>query len=122
MKADRFKPAEYQKSVVDERIVKKNLQKMERKASAPANQIDKPKKLEPFGGELEDIWGNDGKAIEIVDKSKVLRKFKNGFAKKDKINVKSVINPIGGLSYNPSMKEHKNLLIEVAKKEEEAVE
>jgi CO dehydrogenase/acetyl-CoA synthase gamma subunit (corrinoid Fe-S protein) len=50
-----------------------------------------------------------------------MKKFKAGFAKKDKINVKAVINPIGGLSYNPSNKEHKSLLLKVATKEEEAV-
>lgn len=50
-----------------------------------------------------------------------MMRFKANFSKKDKVNVKQVINPIGGLSYNPSMKEHKSLLIEVAKVEEKAV-
>ena len=35
LKADRFKALEYQKSKVDEKIVKRNMEKMERKASAP---------------------------------------------------------------------------------------
>lgn len=36
--------------------------------------------------------------------------------------VKAVINPTGGQSYNPAVKDHKVLLKGVAKKEEELVE
>lgn len=106
------------KSCVDERTIKSNLDKMVRKASAPPKQKDVPEKIELFGGELEDIWGNDGKAIAIVDRSNHMKRFKANFSKKDKVNVKPVINPVGGLSYNPSMKAHKKLLLEVAITEE----
>jgi hypothetical protein len=121
LKADRFKPVQYNQPKVDAKIIKRNLEKMERKAVAPKQQIDKPKKSDDFGGDLEDIWGSDGRTIVEVDRSHHMKKFKEGFAKKDRVIVKAVINPIGGLSYNPSMKDHKSLLIEVAKKEEEIV-
>ena len=104
LKADRFKAPTHNRSSVDEKIVKRNLDKMVRKASNSVKQQDKPKQLELFGGELEDIWGNDGKAMQEVDKSNHMKRFKANFSKKDKVDVKQVINPIGGLSYNPSMK------------------
>jgi hypothetical protein len=102
LKSDRFKPAKYQSSSTEERIVKRNLEKLENKAHAPKRQVDKPKSIGAFGGDLEDIWGDDGKVIGEVDNCKTFKKFKQGFAKKDRINVKQVINPQGGLSYNPS--------------------
>jgi hypothetical protein len=121
LKADRFKAPTHNRSSVDEKIVKRNLDKMVRKASNSVKQQDRPKQLELFGGELEDIWGNDGKAMQEVDRSMHMKRFKAGFSKKDKIDVKQVINPIGGLSYNPSMKQHKSLLLEVAQTEEKLV-
>ena len=114
LKADRFKAPTHNRSSVDDRIVKRNLDKMTNKASNSVKQVDRPKQLQLFGGELEDIWGKDGKAMQEVDRSNHMKRFKAGFSKTDKINVKQVINPIGGLSYNPSMKSHKSLLFEVA--------
>jgi hypothetical protein len=122
LKADRFKaPTHFNRSSVDEKIVKYNLDKMVRKASNSVKQIDKPAKLGLFGGELEDIWGNDGKAMQEVDRSNHMKRFKAGFSKKDRVDVKQVINPIGGLSYNPSTKHHKSLLRQVAETEEKLV-
>ena len=72
---------------------------------------------ELYGGKLEDIWSTP---LEV--KSKKFNQYKTNFAKKDHTNVKSVINPTGGQSYNPALKDHKNLLKKVAKKEEEIVE
>jgi hypothetical protein len=88
LKADRFKAPTYTKSGVDERIIKMKIDKMTRKALNPEQQVDAPKRIEEFGGELEDIWGNDGKSIVEVDKSNHMKRFKEGFSKKDKINVK----------------------------------
>jgi hypothetical protein len=93
LKADRFKAATYNESKVDARIVKRNLEKMANKSKNPKQQVDRPSQIESFGGELEDIWGNDGKSIVEVDKCKAMKKFKDGFSKKDMINVKAVINP-----------------------------
>ena len=45
-----------------------------------------------------------------------------GFGKKDKTNVKSVILPVSGQSYNPSIRSHMKLLKEVAITEEKGVE
>jgi hypothetical protein len=52
-----------------------------------------------------DIW-----AAPTEIKSKKFDTWKNGFAKKTAPNVKAVINPVGGHSYNPSLKDHKKLL------------
>ena len=45
----------------------------------------------------------------------------NGFAKKDYVKVKNVINPTSGVSYNPNFDSHQNLLKEVVEKEEEII-
>ena len=53
-------------------------------------------------GELEDLWATDRK-----EPSKRFESYKAGYAKKDSVNVKAVILPKGGVSYNPSSKDHK---------------
>jgi len=65
---------------------------------------------------MEDIW-----AAPRQVKSHKMEQYKTGFSLKDSVNVKQVINPKGGLSYNPSHKDHKLLLKNVAVKEEELV-
>ena len=55
-------------------------------------------------------------------KSKKFGAWKNGFAKKDFVNVKAVIQPKSGQSYNPQFDKHQELLQEVAQKEEEIIE
>ena len=72
---------------------------------------------ELFGGELMDIWSTPQEV-----KSKKFAEWKQGHGKLTAPNVKAVINPAGGLSYNPSSKDHKKLLKSVATKEEEIVE
>ena len=47
-------------------------------------------------GELEDIWGTETTVL-----SKKMDSYKNNYAKKDQHNIKAVILPKGGLSYNP---------------------
>lgn len=56
-------------------------------------------------GELQDLW-----ADEQPFKSLEFRKYHNRFAEKDMINVKTVVLPKGGISYNPSMNDHKKVL------------
>lgn len=48
--------------------------------------------------------------------------FKEKFAKVDQVNVKAVMIPKGGHSYNPTLKAHSELLKDAAKAEEEIVE
>ena len=96
---------------------------MDRKASAGISTTPKKptsnRKYDEneFGGELLDIW-----AAPAEIKSKKFETWKNGFSKKTAPNVKAVINPTGGHSYNPSVKDHKKLLKEVASTEEQIVE
>ena len=59
--------------------------------------------------ELEDLWGADRKVT-----SKKFESYKNTYAMKDQVKIKSVILPKGGVSYNPSSKDHKSLLKTVA--------
>ena len=62
-----------------------------------------------FGGELENIWGAPGNSTGVVN-TKRHDKWINGFAKKDKREVKQVVLPKGGQSYNPKASEHEVLL------------
>jgi hypothetical protein len=45
LKADRFKAPTHNRSSVDDRIVKRNLDKMANKASNSVKQVDRPKQL-----------------------------------------------------------------------------
>ena len=67
-------------------------------------------------GELGDVWSGKG-----VIKSNHFEHWKNGFAKKDYVKVKNVINPASGLSYNPNFDAHQKILKEVVEKEEEII-
>lgn len=64
-------------------------------------------------GELGDVWGGDRQR-----KSNHFEHWKDGFAKKDYVKVKNVINPASGLSYNPNFDAHQKILKEVVEKEE----
>lgn len=66
--------------------------------------------------EEHDIWGSSRKIT-----SKAFESYKDTYAKTG-VKVKAVILPKGGLSYNPTDKDHKALLRKVALKEEEIVE
>lgn len=68
-------------------------------------------------GELQDLWSTPNEVT-----SKKFNEFKQGFAKREMVNVKSVIIPKGGQSYNPSTKDHKSLLKQLAIQEEKQVE
>jgi len=51
----------------------------------------------------------------------MIQEYKEGFAKKERINVKQVVLPKGGQSYNPNMTDHVDLLKTTAMKEEQIV-
>ena len=125
LKANRFKEEEHARtSKVDEKLIKRYARKQTIRESAGLQPI--PKRVKPtnrtydetddFGG-LEDIWGS---TTEV--KSKDFDHYKTGFAKLDYRNVKAVIIPKGGQSYNPSIKDHKSLLKNLAVNEEVQVE
>ena len=73
---------------------------MERKVAA--GQDPGPKKKRPatedeiYGGELEDIWATPHQ------ETRRMTTYKNKFAKVDHVNVKAVMIPKGGHSYNPT--------------------
>ena len=124
LKKDRFKEKEsVERSRTEEKLIKREMAKMQRKETAGISVVPrKPtsnRKYEDdeFGGELMDIWSTPAEV-----KSKKFDHWKNNFAKKTAPNVKAVINPKGGHSYNPSLNDHKKLLKEVAATEEKIVE
>ena len=90
---------------------------MNRKEAAGLDPLPQKKVKVTEDDELEDLWAAPR---EIVSQN--FNRYKVEFAKKDMTKVKAVINPTGGQSYNPAVKDHKVLLKGVAKKEEELVE
>ena len=75
------------------------------------------KKSQSDQDELVDLWDTP---LEV--KSKKFDQYKQGFAKTNHVRVKPLINPKGGISYNPSVKDHKNLLKNVVETEEKQIE
>ena len=90
---------------------------MNRKEAAGLDPLPKKKIKVTEDDELEDLWETPNQVI-----SNNFNRYKTEFARKDHLKVKAVINPTGGQSYNPAVKDHKVLLKGVAKKEEECVE
>lgn len=123
LRDDRFKAIEYNTTSPTETVLRKRLaanaenRKKDgitlKKITVSNRKIDDEFEM----GELEDIWGSERKVT-----SKKMESYKTTYAKKDGVNIKAVILPKGGVSYNPSSKEHKALLKTVAIKEEEIVE
>ena len=74
-----------------------------------------PTKVKKDGDVLTDIWASGPST------SKNIQKFKD-FSAKSRINVKSVILPMGGQSFNPSADDHKNTLKKVLNEEEKEIE
>jgi len=126
LKADRFKEQKAEKtSKVDEKLVKRYATKMTRREEKGLEPVPKKAKItnrqfneEDDFGELGDIWNEPQHEV----KSKEFARYKNGFAARDHHNVKAVIAPVGGQSYNPSIKDHKGLLKTLAQAEEKVVE
>ena len=118
LKADRFKRQEAATTSKTETVLVKRFVKGIATNEARGVKPNKKTKLgdDFFGGELEDVWDTPSEV-----KSKKFEMYKD-FAKKDMVKVKQVIVPEGGLSYNPSLKDHKKSLINAVKKEEEQVE
>jgi hypothetical protein len=72
-----------------------------------ANHIlKKPEKKE----EIVDLWGSE---LQESNKKKAFRDFKE----RSTVNVKQVILPQGGHSYNPKLQDHQKILDEVADEE-----
>ena len=124
LRADRFAAEKAEKtSMGEDKLIKRFAKRMERREEAGLAPI--PKKIKPSNrkmddglddlGDLGDIWGAPEEFM-----SKEFKAFKV-FAKKDMVNVKPVVLPVGGQSYNPSIKDHKLLLKDVAVTEEVCV-
>jgi hypothetical protein len=121
LKADRFKEIEYARTSKTEQVLIKRLSAtIDRKAAAGKDLGPQKKRKanedEMYGGELEDLWSTPN------DKSRRMTTYKEKFAKLDQVNVKAVMIPKGGHSYNPTLKSHAELLKDAAKAEEEIVE
>ena len=121
LKADRFKEIEHARTSKTEQVLIKRLSNtMERKAAAGMDPGPQKKRKatedELYGGELEDVWSTPH------EDTRRMATYKNKFAKLDQVNVKAVMIPKGGHSYNPTLKDHTELLKEAAKAEEEIVE
>ena len=99
LRRDRFKEKDRPTSKYEEVTIKKLREKIARKkVLAKKKMLQKPKSLAEEE-ELVDVWGQEDNT------SKKIQKFKN-FSEKIKVNVKAVIIPHGGQSYNPSAKDH----------------
>ena len=113
LKADRFKEEENRRTSKTETVLIKRLaRKMENRKPAGGKLTAEEEEF----GELEDLWSQPRKITSVKHE-----RYRNGFAKSDTVNVKSVILPVGGQSYNPSLRDHKSLLKDLASKEEEQV-
>ena len=130
LRSDRFKQIkEATTSKVDEKLIKRNIEKLERTGRDKFNEepaesgFGSKKKIDDniFGGQLEDIWGGPQAGL-VGGKSKKFDKWKNVSSKKKEVKVRAVVLPKGGQSYNPSANDHKKQLKEVADKEQEEVQ
>ena len=109
LRADRFK----QKATIGNMNSKVEVTLMKRLAKKGPPEPQKRSKKD--GDEMGDIWGS---APEV---SKNIQRFKD-FTNKTRINVKGVILPQGGQSFNPSATEHHKTLKQVIKEEEDQIE
>ena len=101
LKKDRFKRKEQaSKSLYEEVMVKKLIQKSERKASMPPQL---PKKSEE-DEEFMDLWSD-----APSKNSRNTAKFRS-FSERTRVNVNPVVVPMAGQSYNPSAKDHKEVI------------
>ncbi len=108
LRRDRFREKEQkEKSHYEEEIVKKLIKKEENKKQQKQQQTNQKKKDEDED-ELADIW-NDGNGF---NQSKTIEKFRN-FKEKSTTKVKAVVVPLSGQSYNPSGKDHKEVIEKV---------
>lgn len=124
LRQDRFKEVSRgNPSKTEQILIKRLAQQKENRETAgivlPRKKSQKTKNEiedEELGG-LQDLW-----AAPAEMKSKKFDSWKNGFAKRDFVNVRAVMNPKSGQSYNPQFDKHQELLHEVADKEEEIIE
>ena len=71
--------------------------------------------------ELFDVWGDSSSAKALGTPSNRIQKFKD-FSKKTLTNVKAVVKPHAGQSVNPSVDQHRDILMKVVKEEEKEIE
>jgi hypothetical protein len=110
LKADRFKEKERSTtSRYEEEMIKKIIAKS--KAPVPQNKAKKDNDDDDFA----DLWN------EAPEKtSRNLGKFKN-FTEKSRVKVNPVVVPMSGQSYNPSAKDHQEVIEKVVAEEKKDV-
>ena len=109
LKADRFKAIEAAtRSKVDEKLIKRYTEKLDKRGiekfkEAKETTFGSKKKLDEdeFGGSIGDLWGAEGNTSGAKVTNKHFIKWKDVSSKKKQVNVKAVILPKGGHSYNP---------------------
>lgn len=95
LRQDRFKEKEYLTTSKYEEVIVK---KLTTKPTPP------PKKVVEEEDEIADLWGQEG-----INISKNQAAFRN-FTERSRIKVKPVVVPLSGQSYNPSAKDHKEVI------------
>jgi len=109
LKKDRFKRKEQATtSKYEEVLVKKLIEK-------PAALVQPKKKLEEEE-EFGELWAEEG-----VKTNRNLAKFRN-FTERSRVKVNPVVVPMAGQSYNPSAKDHKEVIQRVIEEEKREVE
>jgi hypothetical protein len=95
---DRFKRKEQaSKSEYEEVLIKRLIEKNQRKASMPPQEPKKKDEDEEF----MDLW-NEGPLKD----NRNITKFKN-FTEKTRVKVNPIVLPMAGQSYNPTAQDHK---------------
>jgi hypothetical protein len=89
------------------------VKKLIERPSAPAQpKKKKTEEEEEFG----DLWAEEG-----IKMNRNLAKFRN-FTEKTRVKVNPVVVPMAGQSYNPSAKDHKEVIQKVIEEEKKEVE
>ena len=113
LKKDRFKRKEQaSKSLYEEVMVKKLIEKNERKAAMPPQPLKKTEEDEQF----MDLWSDAPQK-----NSRNIAKFRS-FSERTRVNVNPVVVPMAGQSYNPSAKDHQEVIQRVVDEEKREIE
>ena len=112
LKKDRFKEKEQQSTSQYEVLFVKNLLATEkRRAAQPVAALRKSVQEEEEQAEIADLWADDTKKV-----GRNLVQFRN-FSDRSRVKVKQVVLPLAGQSYNPSSKDHQEVIQKVVEEE-----
>ena len=111
LKADRFRQYRVPKSFNENVKVKKMLR-------SGNTKVYKPDFSKPLNEEPEvDLWGSSAPVVPSNRHDEKARKF----LKSTRVVVKRIVKPMGGQSYNPSMKDHADVIKQVVEEEIEEI-